>query len=51
MNDINFDPVALTQALVQCPSVTPVDGGALQVTKDHFLRLHLLYLRHCHPTR
>ena len=35
MNDINFDPVALTQALVQCPSVTPVDGGALQVTEDH----------------
>ena len=35
MNDINFDPVALTQALVQCPSVTPIDEGALQVTEDH----------------
>ena len=35
MNDINFDPVALTQALVRCPSVTPNDKGALQVTEDH----------------
>ncbi|GAB1365061.1 hypothetical protein MASR1M32_42970 [Rhodobacter sp.] len=25
------DPVALTAALVRCPSVTPVEGGALQV--------------------
>lgn len=25
------DPVALTQALIQCPSVTPEEGGALQL--------------------
>lgn len=25
------DPVALTQALIQCPSVTPEDGGALRL--------------------
>ncbi len=25
------DPVALTQALVRCPSVTPADAGALDV--------------------
>ncbi|HXC54302.1 MAG TPA: succinyl-diaminopimelate desuccinylase [Rhizomicrobium sp.] len=26
-----LDPVALTQALIRCPSVTPVDGGVLAV--------------------
>jgi succinyl-diaminopimelate desuccinylase len=26
-----IDPVALTQALVRCPSVTPVEGGALHL--------------------
>ncbi len=26
---VNTDPVALTAALVQCPSVTPAEGGAL----------------------
>ena len=25
------DPVALTQALIRCPSVTPADQGALDV--------------------
>ena len=30
-----FDLVALTQALVRCPSVTPHDEGALQVVEDH----------------
>ena len=35
MSAINFDVVALTQALVRCPSITPHDGGALQVTEDH----------------
>lgn len=29
-----IDPVALTQALVKCRSVTPVDDGALQVAID-----------------
>lgn len=28
------DPVALTQALVRCPSVTPADGGALSLLAD-----------------
>jgi len=27
----NIDPVELTQALIRCPSVTPVDAGALDV--------------------
>jgi succinyl-diaminopimelate desuccinylase len=35
MSKINFDTVALTQALVKCPSVTPDDEGALQVIEDH----------------
>ena len=35
MNKIDFDYVALTQALVKCPSVTPYDEGALQVVEDH----------------
>jgi len=29
-----IDPVSLTQALIQCPSVTPVDAGALDVLQD-----------------
>ena len=28
------DPVALTQALVRCPSVTPEEGGALVLLAD-----------------
>ncbi len=28
------DPVALTQALIRCPSVTPEDGGALDLLQD-----------------
>ena len=28
---MHFDPVTLTQALVRCPSVTPLDAGALDV--------------------
>ena len=35
MNKINFDPVSLTQALVQCPSVTPKDEGALDIVQNH----------------
>ena len=26
-----IDPIALAQKLIRCPSVTPVDGGALDV--------------------
>lgn len=29
-----IDPVELTQALIRCPSVTPVDAGALGVLED-----------------
>ncbi len=29
MNLVGADPVALAQALVRCPSVTPIEGGAL----------------------
>ena len=34
MNEILTDPIALTQALVRCPSVTPHEGGALQVLES-----------------
>ncbi len=33
------DPVALTQALIRCPSVTPADQGALAVLEDALGRL------------
>ena len=36
MNNINFDPVELTQALVRCQSVTPADNGALDIVENHF---------------
>ena len=35
MNKINFDPIYLTQALVQCPSITPKDEGALDIVQGH----------------
>lgn len=31
MSSLAHDPVALTQALVRCPSVTPAEGGALSL--------------------
>ena len=34
-----LDPVALTQALIARPSVTPVDAGAMTVVEDHLTRL------------
>ena len=37
MTDLPFDPrdpVALTQALIRCPSVTPTEGGALHLLAD-----------------
>lgn len=34
-----LDPVALTQALIRCPSVTPHEGGALALL-DHVLSAH-----------
>ena len=40
------DPVALTQALIQCPSVTPEEGGALRlldaVLKEHRFDSHIV---------
>ena len=33
------DPVALTQALIRCPSITPEDAGALDVVEDVLARL------------
>lgn len=40
------DPVALTQALIRCPSVTPEEGGALHliadVLKAHGFETHLV---------
>ncbi len=33
------DPLALTQALIRCPSVTPADAGALGVLEDALTRL------------
>ena len=39
MNKINFDPVALTQALVKCPSITPKDEGALDIVQNHLISL------------
>ena len=39
MNNINFDPINLTQALVRCPSVTPSDNGALDIVENHLTHL------------
>ena len=35
MLNTNFDPIKLTQALVQCPSITPKDEGALGIVEKH----------------
>ncbi len=35
------DPVALTQALIRCPSITPEDAGALDVVEDALSRARL----------
>ncbi|MEO0485483.1 MAG: succinyl-diaminopimelate desuccinylase [Pseudomonadota bacterium] len=43
--DPNTDPVALTAALVRCPSVTPQDGGALDVMQDALGRAGFLCMR------
>ena len=32
---LNLDPVRLSQDLIRCPSVTPVDEGALDVLQDY----------------
>ena len=35
MDSINFNTTRLTQALVKCKSVTPVDDGALEIVEKH----------------
>ena len=32
------DPIALTQALIQCPSVTPIEGGALVLLEERLTK-------------
>jgi len=39
MNNLNFDPISLTQALVKCPSITPEDAGALDIVQKHLNHL------------
>ena len=39
MNNLDFDPVVLTQALVRCASITPKDEGALDVVQNHLSHL------------
>jgi len=39
MNNLNFDPIILTQALVKCASITPKDEGALDVVQNHLSHL------------
>ena len=34
MSSLYSDPVLLTQALVRCPSVTPEEGGALNLLQS-----------------
>ena len=34
MNNLNFEPIILTQNLVKCPSVTPKDAGALNLIEN-----------------
>ena len=35
MNNLNFDPIIITQALVKCASITPKDEGALDIVENH----------------
>ena len=39
MNNLNFDPIFLTQELVKCASITPKDEGALNVVEEHLNHL------------
>ena len=39
MNNLNFDPIVLTQNLVRCPSITPKDSGALDIIENHLNNL------------
>ena len=33
------DPVALTRALIRCPSITPEDAGALDLVESALARM------------
>ena len=35
MNKIDFNTTKLTQALVKCKSVTPIDDGAIEIVQKH----------------
>ena len=35
MNSIDFNSTKLTQALVKCKSVTPIDDGAIDIVQNH----------------
>ena len=35
MNNLNYDPILLTQALVKCASITPKDEGALGIVEKY----------------
>ena len=37
--ELALEPAALAQALIRCPSVTPVDAGALDILQQALLRL------------
>ena len=39
MNNLNFDPIVLTQNLVKCPSVTPKEAGAIDIIENHLKNL------------
>jgi len=39
MNNLNYDPILLTQALVKCASITPKDEGALDIVQNHLSHL------------
>ena len=39
MKKIDFDPCVITQSLVRCASVTPLDEGAIDCIKDHLSEL------------
>ncbi len=39
MNNLNFDPIILTQNLIKCPSITPKDEGALNIIESHLNHL------------
>jgi len=35
MSEIDFNTIKLTQALVKCKSITPIDDGAIEIVQNH----------------